>query len=594
MTRRKLAAASLSAAEADARSSAMPTTTRRAPGGLAAELAALANPAPTPMRTELPEDDFDPSGGAVDPADDSSDGFSGDEDSDGGGDDGDRDDGVFRPTRADRDAGTGGKLRMRAGIALDDEEYVGRSSSRRAMERAWAGEDEDDDDEEEDGVDEEEDDDDEDLVNDESDDEDEDDDHDEEEDEDEDDSDGNDAATFGDGYGIDGEDEQMDDESDDEDEDDDEDDEDDEDDVHVDAVSDPDLEAELAAFREEEAEANRLAAARSQNAVKGAAVRRQNDAWERSLKARILLQRGVNAAAKLPTPAYMDALKASDEGVAPAAATAAGAARGALSALLRLQAALMDGNPAVAESASEDAVVTDGDKKRKARSATAEVSRMHLMASPASEVWRAVDSMYGRYASFRDRSCDRWHRKAQVSVGKMAGGGGPGGRGGGGGEMRAFNQSLSAQVQSAMRLPERLVSRSQPPSHLAPRRLGEPAAAAEEDATAPAEGRDEDVALAAATAAKEGERRVAELYDDADFYEQVLKEFLESAGGGVAGAAAATKPPKRRKVVDRRASKGRKLRYHIQQPLVNFCAPVELEVPAWAEKVFGQLFASKA
>ena len=327
--------------------------------------------------------------------------------------------------------------------------------------------------------------------------------------------------------------------------------------------------------------------------MKGAAVRRQNDAWERSLKARILLQRGVNAAAKLPTPAYMVALKASDEGVAPAAATAAGAARGALSALLRLQAALMDGNPAVAESASEDAVVTDGDKKRKARSATAEVSRMHLMASPASEVWRAVDSMYGRYASFRDRSCDRWHRKAQVSVGKMAGGAAP-----------AVAAAVVGRCARSIRASPRRCNRRcvcrndwcrvpQPPSHLAPRRLGEPAAAAEEDATAPAEGRDEDVALAAATAAKEGERRVAELYDDADFYEQVLKEFLESAGGGVAGAAAATKPPKRRKVVDRRASKGRKLRYHIQQPLVNFCAPVELEVPAWAEKVFGQLFASK-
>ena len=248
----------------------------------------------------------------------------------------------------------------------------------------------------------------------------------------------------------------------------------------------------------------------------------------------------------------------------------------------------------VAALADADAAADAGGKKRKTRSATAEVSRMHLMASPASEVWKAADSMYARYAAFRDRSCDRWHRKAQVSVGKMAGGGGPGGRGGGGGEMRAFNQSLSAQVQSAMRLPERLVSRSQPPSHLAPRRLGEPAAAAEEDATAPAEGRDEDVALAAATAAKEGERRVAELYDDADFYEQVLKEFLESAGAGGLGGAAAAKPPKRRKVVDRRASKGRKLRYHIQQPLVNFCAPVELEVPAWAEKVFGQLFASKA
>ena len=61
-----------------------------------------------------------------------------------------------------------------------------------------------------------------------------------------------------------------------------------------------------------------------------------------------------------------------------------------------------------------------------------------------------------------------------------------------------------------------------------------------------------------------------------------------------AGFAAAAKPPKRRKIVDRRASKGRKLRYHVQQKLVNFCAPVELEVPEWAEKVFARLFASNA
>ena len=74
----------------------------------------------------------------------------------------------------------------------------------------------------------------------------------------------------------------------------------------------------------------------------------------------------------------------------------------------------------------------------------------------------------------------------------------------------------------------------------------------------------------------------------------MLKEFLESAGAAAGLAAAASKPAKRRKVVDRRASKGRKLRYHVQQKLVNFCAPVELEVPQWAEKIFGQLFASSA
>jgi protein AATF/BFR2 len=89
-------------------------------------------------------------------------------------------------------------------------------------------------------------------------------------------------------------------------------------------------------------------------------------------------------------------------------------------------------------------------------------------------------------------------------------------------------------------------------------------------------------------------RRVEELYDDADFYEQSLKVFLESrgGGGGAAGLAAhAARPKKRRKAVDRRASKGRKLRYHVQQPLVNFVAPVEKEVPAWAEKLFQRLFA---
>lgn len=62
-----------------------------------------------------------------------------------------------------------------------------------------------------------------------------------------------------------------------------------------------------------------------------------------------------------------------------------------------------------------------------------------------------------------------------MSVGKIAGQGAGGKSGAGAGaaaQMSAFNQSVSAQVSSAMRLPDRLVQRSQPPSHLAPRRLG--------------------------------------------------------------------------------------------------------------------------
>ena len=550
----------------------MPSTrsSNRAGGGL--DLAALANPAPA--STELPDDDFDPTGGAL-PRDANAD--SGDDDSgDGFSDDdvGAVDDGVLAPTEDDK-GDKGGRLRMRGGLSLDElgAEYHGKRSSRKAMEEAWAGAE--DPDAEEDSE------------------------EDEDEEEEDDSMEGLDADDLA---RMEREAAEDDDGSDEDDEDIDDEDEDDEDDSGADSGADVDVDdddesqeasddddddggdggdlaAELAAFRREEAEANRLAAAKSQNAVKGAAVRRQNEVWEKALQTRIVLQRGLNASAKMPTPTYWRALAKADGDVKPAMATCAAAARGALDALCSLQAALIDGNPAIAEAAGD---VVGGGKKRKASSAMAAVSKFGLLASPASEVWENVDSVYQRFAAFRDVSIDRWHRKAQVQVGKMSAGGS---------EMRAFNQSVSAQVASAMRIPDRLVRKSQPPAHLAPKRLGEPEGT---EKAAPTGDRTEDLDADDLEAAARAEARVEEIYDDADFYEQVLKEFLESAGAAAGLAAAASKPAKRRKVVDRRASKGRKLRYHVQQKLVNFCAPVELEVPQWAEKIFGQLFASSA
>lgn len=59
-----------------------------------------------------------------------------------------------------------------------------------------------------------------------------------------------------------------------------------------------------------------------------------------------------------------------------------------------------------------------------------------------------------------------------------------------------------------------------------------------------------------------------------------------SASLGVAGAVA-----KRRKTVDRRASKGRKLRYQVMEKLVGFMAPVERQPPPYAAQLFHNLFA---
>ena len=564
----------------------MKTRTRRAGGGLAAELAGLANPAP--VSTELPDDDFDPSGGAFAREADLDDASSsGDSDANAFGD---NDEGVFEPTKAERAMAGKGKLRMRAGIAIDDGEYVGKSSSRRAMEGAWAG-DEDDDASDEDASDDVSDDEAMDVLSD----------------------------AVSDGEDDEGGDDTPETETPSDDDSEDEDEDEDEDDSYDDGERRPSrgienasmrsnaLEAELAAMRAEEAEANRLVQTRTQNAAKGAAVRTQNACWERSLRTRIVLQKSLTLAAKMPIPEYSEALRAADAAVAPALAAAAASARGALGALLRLQAALMDGNPAIGEALRETSSPGEvgepksANKKRKTRSFYADAATLDLASMPAESAWRAADASFENFAPFRDQSCDRWHRKAQVTSGKTGGvssampGGAPS-------ALRAFDQSLSQQVRAAMRPPDRLVHRSRPPAHLAPRRLGEPnVVEGEQTRGASSDAFDEEASSLTASGLRENARlddRVAEVYEDADFYEQALKEFLETRGAGsnleAAGVAAANKPPKRRKQVDRRASKGRKLRYHVQQPLVNFCAPVEMEVPGWAEKVFTRLFASSA
>ena len=55
-----------------------------------------------------------------------------------------------------------------------------------------------------------------------------------------------------------------------------------------------------------------------------------------------------------------------------------------------------------------------------------------------------------------------------------------------------------------------------------------------------------------------------ECYTDADCYQQLLKEFLESRGTGLSQEVASLKHKKRPNTRDRRASKGRRLRYNVQ------------------------------
>jgi protein AATF/BFR2 len=166
----------------------------------------------------------------------------------------------------------------------------------------------------------------------------------------------------------------------------------------------------------------------------------------------------------------------------------------------------------------------------------------------------------------------------------------------GGGGLRALQQSVSAQVASLMRDAPRLAARSALPLSLAPRPLCSPAAAA-----APRQPQQPGADQAAdgggqITAAGGVSARDPETYDDGEFYQQLLKELLEAAPSSLAAAngsgadAALARPPKRRKSVDRRASKGRKLRFQPVERLVGFCAPAPLDAPPFAAQLFRNLF----
>lgn len=90
-----------------------------------------------------------------------------------------------------------------------------------------------------------------------------------------------------------------------------------------------------------------------------------------------------------------------------------------------------------------------------------------------------------------------------------------------------------------------------------------------------------------------------EVFDDTDFYQQLLRDVIEARGGanGEEGEQEwvrrqKARKAKRKKTVDTKASKGRKLRYEVHEKLQNFMVPIPVSRGAWHEEQIDELFAS--
>ena len=284
---------------------------------------------------------------------------------------------------------------------------------------------------------------------------------------------------------------------------------------------------------------------------KGLAVLAQKKVWEKALNIRIRVQKLLSGANRMPQVAECSEINSSFPALGKEYEEVKKAADETLRCLLDFESALSarEGSPDLAPK----------------RAGEGETDRL----------WRALTDSHDQRMPYIRQEIDRWQRKTTLTTGTKQG-------------LRSLTQTVSSQVRALMEDPALVARRT----HIAkstdhrvlchfrptlPVPLSEGGEA--EDETGDANLLEDEYDC--------------ETYDDAEFYQQVLKEFLESQAL-TAGDLARARTTKRRKVVDRKASKGRKIRYHVHDKLVNFMVPAAFERPEFANKLFGSLFAYNA
>ncbi|XP_023881706.2 LOW QUALITY PROTEIN: uncharacterized protein LOC111994078 [Quercus suber] len=299
---------------------------------------------------------------------------------------------------------------------------------------------------------------------------------------------------------------------------------------------------------------NDLKRHKDEDLLKGQAVKNQKALWDKALELRLLVQKAFSSANRLPQEPIRSSFCNSDEGVNTAYSDLITSSKNTLDSLLELQEALLEKNPSVAES-------SDGNSERSSKHSEASKN-----SNAEGDEWSRVSQLHLRIASFRDKSIDKWQRKTEVATGAAAIKG----------KLHAFNQNISEQVADYMRDPSRMLKQMQL------RR-----------STVSVFGTDPD-----RENCTKGEEVQAdgdpELLDDSEFYTQLLKEFLETNDPKSSDFYALKRlQTKKRKIVDRRASKSRKIRYNVHEKIVNFMAPQTMDLPPMAPKLFENLFGLK-
>ncbi|XP_063059444.1 protein AATF isoform X2 [Engraulis encrasicolus] len=331
---------------------------------------------------------------------------------------------------------------------------------------------------------------------------------------------------------------------------------------------------------------------------KGKSVKNQLALWDQLLEGRIKMQKALASANQLPQPQTFPEFKSKGGAQLSGAVKNSHKALKALQrSLLELQDLLLLQSPetrAIAEGKAwsadtkskatggsdmdddeeidsddvdgEDDGDMDDEEKPKPKSKPEQNGGASKRKLEMSEYPSFMAKRYADFDPFCKNTLQKWYDKTRLTMGKTTKGFG------------SFDRSIVTQVEHVLMDKERLVRRTQT-RRSEFRVLGKPETTApvvEPDMT-----ENEGVMKANAHLKDLDE----EIFDDSDFYHQLLRELIErktnaadpndQVAMGRQWLAIQKLRSKIKKKVDTKASKGRKIRFHIHSKLMNFMAPID-------------------
>ncbi|XP_066264917.1 protein AATF-like [Branchiostoma lanceolatum] len=318
---------------------------------------------------------------------------------------------------------------------------------------------------------------------------------------------------------------------------------------------------------------------RTQDIAKAAATKCQLGLWDSLLESRIKLQKALPLTNQLPQPdARSNFIKTGGDPFTSAAQAGAASLRGLLDTLLELQEELLNRNPetsALTEGGTNGKVDVSDEEIASEESDSEVKDKRPSRKRKHEETSDYPDRLQKRHKltqKFNLSTIEKWSEKTKLASGKYNSK-----------AFSSFNKSVREQIDQILGDQDRLVKRTQlkRSSYKVLGRWADKAGEQELPAKLDPHLKEYD----------------EEIFDDDDFYHQLLRELIERK--------TTTDDPteltkqwlevqklrkKVRKKVDTRASKGRKIRYDVHRKLVNFMAPVHNM--AMSEEGCNELFSS--